>query len=57
MGPSFLSRSERAPAAAQEYLQENQAEGREWRIDLVAIEIGGGGRLKRLDVLENAVEL
>ena len=44
-------------AAAQEYLQANQAEEREWRIDLVAVEVGKSGRLARLDVVENAVEL
>ena len=47
----------RLVATAEEYLQENQAEGREWRIDVVAVEIGPGGRLQRLDVLENAVEV
>ena len=44
-------------AAAQHYLQANGAEEREWRIDLVAIEFGPGGKLLRLDVLENAVQL
>lgn len=44
-------------AAAQEYMQATGAEGREWRIDLVAIVMGRGGRIKRLDVLPNAVEL
>ena len=44
-------------AASEEYLQANQAEDREWRIDLVAIEIDRDGTLRRLDVLENAVEL
>ena len=42
---------------AQEYLQQNNAEGEQWRIDLVAIEIGEGGRLERLDVVENSVEV
>ena len=44
-------------AAAQEYLQAHQAEDREWRIDLVAIELGPHGTLRRMEVLENAVEL
>ena len=43
--------------AAGEYLQAHQAEDREWRIDLVAIEVGRDGRVQRLDVVENAVEL
>lgn len=44
-------------AAAQEYLQANDAEERNWRIDLVALELGPRGRIIRLDVVENAVEL
>ena len=43
--------------AAREYLQTNDAESREWRIDLVAVEIGHNGKLQRVDVVENAVEL
>ncbi len=43
-------------AAAEEYMQENGAEGREWRIDLVAVQFGPQGKL-RLDVLQHAVEL
>jgi putative endonuclease len=43
--------------AAQEYLQSHDVEGREWRIDLVALEFSPGGRLVRLDVLENPVEV
>ena len=44
-------------AAAEEYLQATDALDTEWRIDLVSIEIGEGGGVKRLDILENAVEL
>ena len=44
-------------AVAQEYIQANHAEGREWRIDVVAIETNPDGSLRRLDVLKNAVEL
>ena len=44
-------------AAAQEYLQAHDAEHRDWRIDVVAIELARNGRVLRLDVLENAVEL
>lgn len=42
--------------AAQEYLQHTASEGREWRIDLVAIELDRRGRLLRAELLENAVE-
>lgn len=44
-------------AAAQEYLQAHNQEGREWRIDLLAIEADRGGKLKRVQLLENAVEI
>ncbi len=43
--------------AAQEYLEEHEAAARDWRIDLVAVEFGPGGKLMRVDVVENAVEL
>ena len=43
--------------AAMEYLQANGAEGQDWRIDLVAVEMAADGRLLRVEVLENAVEL
>ncbi len=43
--------------AAQAYLQASQTEDREWRIDLVAVEMGFDGRLQRIDVLQNVVEL
>ena len=52
-----VKKREHLVAAAQEYMQATGAEGREWRIDLVAIVMGRGGRIKRLDVLPNAVEL
>jgi putative endonuclease len=44
-------------AAAQQYLQDRDAADRDWRIDLVAVEVGPGGRVARLDILENVVEL
>lgn len=44
-------------AAAQEYLQSHDADGADWRIDLVAIEFGVNGRVSRFDVLRNSVEL
>ena len=43
-------------AAAQEYMQETDVEGADWRIDVVALEMDSRGRLVRLDVIENAVE-
>lgn len=50
------SKREHLVAAAQEYLQANGAEEREWRIDLVAVEYYPDGGVRRIDVVENAVE-
>ncbi len=44
-------------AAAQEYLQAMDMEGRQWRIDVVAVELDKRDGLVRLDVIENAIEL
>lgn len=44
-------------AAAQEYLQAMDMEGRQWRIDVVAVELDRRDGLVRLDVIENAIEL
>ena len=43
-------------ATAQEYVQAHESEERDWRIDVVAVEIGQDGRLRRIDIVENAVE-
>lgn len=43
--------------AALAYLQANGAEEREWRIDVVAVELTPGGGLARLEIIENAIEL
>jgi putative endonuclease len=42
---------------AQEYLEAVGAAGAEWRIDVVALEVDPNGRVLRLDVVQNAVEL
>jgi hypothetical protein len=42
-------------AAAQHYLQENNLQDENWRIDVVAVELAKNGKLLRVDVLENAV--
>jgi len=44
-------------ATAQEYLQANAMEDRQWRIDVVAVELDHRDGLVRLDVIENAVEM
>ena len=43
-------------AAAQTYLDEQSQTGRDWRIDVVAIEIGAHGEVKRCALIENAIE-
>ena len=41
---------------AQTYLEEHAAEDCNWRIDVVAVEIGSRGEVARLDIIENAIE-
>lgn len=41
---------------AQTYCQERAVGDRDWRIDVVAVEMSPRGRLLRIDVVENAVE-
>ena len=43
-------------AAAQTYLDEQGQADRDWRIDVVAIEIGSRGDVKRCTLIENAIE-
>ena len=43
-------------AAAQAYLQAHSLEERDWRIDVVAIQMSSQGELLRVDVIENAIE-
>jgi len=40
---------------AQAYLQEARLGDQDWRIDVVAIEMDGRGRIKRLNLLRNAI--
>jgi putative endonuclease len=47
----------RLVAAAEEYLMAAGVEEAEWRIDVVALELDSRGRLQRLNVIENAVEV
>ena len=43
-------------AAAQTYLDEQGQTDRDWRIDVVAIEIGSQGEVRRCTLIENAIE-
>jgi putative endonuclease len=47
---------QRLVCAAEHYLQAAAAAHRPWRIDLVAIEVGIGGRVHRVDHLRSVVE-
>lgn len=42
-------------ASAQAYLQAHLLEERDWRIDVVAVEMSPRGELVRVDVIENAI--
>ena len=46
----------RLVAAAQTYLDEQGQADRDWRIDVVAIEIGSHGEVRRCTLIENAIE-
>lgn len=41
---------------ASTYVQEHELQDRDWRIDVVAVELSPRGGLIRIDVIENAVE-
>ncbi len=41
--------------AAQTYIQEKGLESIDWRIDVIAIEVDSKDRVKRIDVIQNAV--
>ena len=43
--------------SAQRYIQSADVEYHDWRIDLVAVELAHNGRLLRVEVIENAVEV
>jgi putative endonuclease len=43
-------------AAAQTYLDEHNQLDRDWRIDVVAIDIGPRGEVQRCALIENAIE-
>ena len=44
-------------ASAQYYIQTTGVEYHDWRIDLVAVELAHNGRLLRVEVIENAIEV
>jgi putative endonuclease len=42
-------------AAAQTFIKAHALQDRDWRIDVVAIDLSPQGELRRLDVIENAI--
>ena len=50
------SKRARLIASAQAYMDSADLAECHWRIDLVAVELDSSGRLRRVDVIENAVE-
>lgn len=49
-------KKERLRALAECYRQEHENLPKNWRIDVVAIEMGRGGKVKRIEIILNAVE-
>ena len=43
-------------SAAEHYLQAHKGEYELWRVDLVAIELDASSKLKRIELIENALE-
>lgn len=62
-GPAFgtpeesitASKKEKLIATAQTYLEAHEQQLSFWRIDVVAVELEPGGKLKRIEVIQNAV--
>jgi len=42
---------------AESYIQQHEGLDLSWRIDVVAIEVGRGGEISRIELIENAVTL
>ena len=59
LGSAFESvtprKQQRLIASAQEYLQRHDLEQHTWRIDVIAVRLGSGGRIVSVEHLENAV--
>jgi putative endonuclease len=49
-------KKERLRALAERYRQEHEELPDNWRIDVVAIEMGQGGKIKRIEIIPNAIE-
>jgi putative endonuclease len=51
-----LNKKEKLRALAERYYQEQENLPDNWRIDVVAVEMGRGGKVKRVEIIENAIE-
>lgn len=54
-GSVTATKSRRLIATAQDYLQKNDQEQAEWRIDVVTVHLDKSGKLLEVNHLENAV--
>ena len=50
------TKQRRLAMTAQEYIQKHGLAISDWRIDVAVVELGGGGRKPRVNVIVNAVE-
>ena len=50
------TKKEHLKAAAERYIQEHDNLPPQWRIDVIAIQVGWDGKLDRIEVIENAIE-
>lgn len=51
------AKRDRMIAAAQEYLRQNDIQRRDWRIDVIAVELDARNRPRRINVLRSAIEM
>jgi len=49
-------KKEKLRAVAEDYRQNHDGLPPEWRIDVVAIQMDGSGKINRVEIIENAVE-
>ena len=51
-----IAKQRRILRAAERYLQATQGMDRPWRVDLVAVEVDGAGRVQRLERVRSVIE-
>ncbi len=48
-------KSQRLAAVAEAYLQEHEELSEQWRIDVVAVDMDRSGKVRRMELIENAI--